>query len=482
MSFNEERFAVSTQGMAELHRDREPVMLIKELVQNVWDESVNGATNCVVTVESVPDRRNATLVTVEDDGPGFSNITDAYTLMRPTEKRLDPKRRGRFNLGDKEVAAVSISAEIETVGHTVIFPEEGGRQIVENDRTRGTIVRAIMPWSKAQAEDLDLALRRFRPTDCGLEVNGHTVPKREPLATRRARLTTVVQDAPGEPMRQSRRMTDIDVLEPHEDGTGWLYELGIPIQEIDTVYDIDIGQKVPMPPNRDTVAQNYLQDVLSEVLNATHEILEGPQFADAWIRTAVEDPRITSEAVHSVVEGRYGPKVALWSSNTNANLEAAEEGFEVLHPRSMSPEEREHLRDRGGLKSTSVLFKQAKSFKLLSPIELDEIHDRFGEWVQKVAALAGMDATVAFTRDPKTNTAACCTCDTMTPRVLFNLAHLDEDFLRGRGQPQLALLVHELGHAENAKAMEHGPRWGNACAAVGARIALAMAAMEEAPA
>ena len=34
-----DRFAVSHEGMKELHADREPWRLCKELIQNVWDEA-----------------------------------------------------------------------------------------------------------------------------------------------------------------------------------------------------------------------------------------------------------------------------------------------------------------------------------------------------------------------------------------------------------------------------------------------------------
>ena len=44
-----ERFEVSTNGMRELHSGREPWMLVKELIQNGWDEAPF-ATHCEVTV------------------------------------------------------------------------------------------------------------------------------------------------------------------------------------------------------------------------------------------------------------------------------------------------------------------------------------------------------------------------------------------------------------------------------------------------
>lgn len=44
-----ERFAVSTEGMAQLHRGRPVWQLLKELVANAWDEGAN----CTVHVQFI---------------------------------------------------------------------------------------------------------------------------------------------------------------------------------------------------------------------------------------------------------------------------------------------------------------------------------------------------------------------------------------------------------------------------------------------
>ena len=351
-----ERFAVSTEGLRELHAGREPWTLLKELVQNAWDE-FPAATECHVTIAAGA-QRGTVDVTVEDNGAGFRNPSDAWTLMGPTAKRLEPTKRGRFNLGEKEIIAVSRAARIETVGTTIIFPKGGGREVKRNRRARGTTIQATMPWRWSEKDDLVDALLRFRPTDCGLTINGEQVARREPLATFETSLETIVQDAPGEPLRKARRRTQVDVLE-RRDETAWLYELGIPVQPIDIPFDVDVQQKIPMPPNRDTVGGAYLQDICAEVLNATHEQLDGEQAAEAWVRTALEDSRVDAAAVQGVVKARHGDKVAIWSSNPEANVRAIEDGYEVVHPRSMSPAERRHVKELGGVQTAGDLFGEA---------------------------------------------------------------------------------------------------------------------------
>ena len=370
---------------------------------------------------------------------------------------------------------MALEAEIRTVGWTVTFPPSGGREVKPNRRRRGTVVTALLPWDAGQAEQLAEMLRRFRPTDCRLLVNGQEVPKREPVSTRQARLPTVLQSEPGGALRPTRRVASIDVLEPEAD-TAWLYELGIPIQAIDSTYDVDVAQKVPLPPNRDTVGRAYLQDIYAEMLNASYTELRGDDFAAQWVRTALEDDRVTPEAVKTTVTARYGDRVAMWSSHADSNMRAAEAGYEVLHPRSMSPAERDNLRERGQVKGTLEIFPKGgkEDPRPVEDSELTDSHREFADWTVKLAASAGMDATVEFVHDERARYIACCTASTPTPLVTYNLARLDPEFFETHGPDQLSLVIHELGHAHARRAMEHGPKWGRACTTVGAMIALGL--------
>ena len=464
-----ERLAVSTEGMRELHAARPPWSLVKELVQNSWDEAPEAST-CTVDVEPLKkygkEDRGRTVIAVTDDGPGFRDITDAYTLMGATPKRGDPTKRGRFNIGEKEVISVAAEATIETVGRTVHFPSSGGRVVRRNRRERGTVVTLVMPWGVRKREELIQMLRRFRPIECRLVVDGDEVPSRAPIVSRRATLPTVLQAGPGEPLRPTNRQTIIAILEP--DGESWLYEMGIPIQPIDLAFDVDVQQKVPMPPNRDTVGKAYLRDISAEVLNATHHLLDGDEAAETWVRTAIEDERIEEAAVKTTIEKRYGDKVAIWSPDTDANMRAAESGYEVLNPRSMSTEERQHMRELGGLKTTSALFGRGVGV-VAEHVEPNEVQLEFAEWVKDLADLSGLTATVRFIR-VKTSIRADCTANSKTPTVRLNVYHLSDKWLAQRGPDQIALVVHELGHAVANKPMEHGPAWGEACCWVAGQI------------
>ena len=94
------------------------------------------------------------------------------------------------------------------------------------------------------------------------------------IAQTEAILATVLSSGINQPLRPTTRKTTIRVYNPYIDGLGHIYEMGIPIQSIDMPFDVDIGGKVPLPPNRDVVSKNYLQDVYAEVLAVTTDFVD----------------------------------------------------------------------------------------------------------------------------------------------------------------------------------------------------------------
>ena len=467
---DKERFAVSAEGLRQLNAGRAPWSLVKELIQNCWDEAPD-ATTCDVTIR--PQADGTTIVSAEDDGPGFAEISHAWTLMANTPKKADPTKRGRFNLGEKEILALALSATIETAGTTVTFPPEGGRTTAPNQRQRGTLVTMTMPWDEQQAEELRRHLRRFRPTECGLSVDGVEIPRRTPLASRRAALRTLVQHGAGLPMTESRRKTSIDVLERADGVDGWIYEMGIPIQTTAIPYDIDIGQKVPMPPNRDTVSASYLQDVMSETLNAMHDQMGPESFSENWVRTAVEDDRIEGAAVESVRRQRYGSKAVMWSSDTDANMRAAEAGYQVIHSKAMSAKERRVMRTKGGLQSAQQDF--GRKPETHTPETTDNVRADYAALIENIGRILGMRPTVRFISAPDSQFMAQCSGSRPDPCVTVNTSFCSNEWLARRDSEQLELIIHELAHARANTPMEHGPKWGEACARAGGQIGNAIA-------
>ena len=471
------RFAVSELGMRELNSDRQPWDLVKELVQNAWDEAPT-ATECRVTVEPQP-KSKTTMVTVQDDGPGFSDIADSYTLMGHTSKRLDPTKRGRFNIGEKDVISVAVEAKVETVGHTVTFPRTGSREVTPNSRTKGTVVRVLMPWHEQQSNELIAMLQRFRSTNyCRLFVNDVEVPPRPAAAIRRVTLQTVVQDAPNQPLRTRQRRTEIHLVEPTDpNGKQWIYEMGIPVQAIDCPWDIDVMQKIPMTQQRNTISQAYLDRIYAETLNESHKSLKRDEFASQWVKRAIEHPQIKPEAVKSTATGRYGPKAVFSTLDQNADMRAKEAGYELVNPGSLSGKERELFRKHAGMKDSSEMFPTPPPPLNDYEPEPGSNQARFAEWVAEMAGHCNLEAAVRYFHEPDNHRLADCSVSTATPTIRFNTAHLDQAF----SQPPYEsikhwdLLLHELGHALAVPPSSvHGEAWGGGVSKAGALIAVYM--------
>ena len=472
--FFPDRFSVSAEGMGELNKDRFE-RLIYELVQNVFDEDT--ATYCSISVYHYVE--SGVRIVVRDDGDGFANPKFAWEVNGPNPKRAMPEKRGLFNLGEKQAISAALEARITTVGYTIEFPTCGGRVVKRNRRRKGTEVMLVMPWSIRDAEELRGRLRLVRPPlHCRYTVNGKEVAHAPPLKVHEATLETVIQNRPGEPIRRTRRKTKIEISRPAApDGRAWIFSLGMPIQPIEASFDANVMQKIPQNPNRDTVSEVYLQDIYSELLNAMHGTMERDEFSETWVRTAVEDSRINEDAARATVKNRIGDKAVMWSSNRNANLEALDKGFQVVHPRTMSREERANLLELGGLESANVRFgknlggTKDPHFEIVD-VSGDPAKLSFENWVRELGRYVGVQVNVQFIRNTRSFHLADCTRNSAHPTIRFNLARLKDEFFESREREQLALVIHELGHALSSGEFSHGYSWGDACADAGAMIAL----------
>jgi len=89
-------FEVDRDGLRQLLEGRNKSFIIRELVQNAWDES--GVTRCDVTLEPIKGNRKARLV-VEDDAPeGFYDLTPTRSMRTPGSAPL-PTSGGASTLG-----------------------------------------------------------------------------------------------------------------------------------------------------------------------------------------------------------------------------------------------------------------------------------------------------------------------------------------------------------------------------------------------
>jgi len=448
-----ERFSVSTEGMAQLHRDREPWYLVKELVANAWDE--NADTD--VSIEYSSDADNLT-ISVKDSGSGFENIQDAYTLMRPTPKRGKPDVRGRFNVGEKEIFSIAKTGFVETVGFTVTFPEDGGRIVTENEITSGTTVSVTVDgWGEKDADDISTMLSLFAPPEgISYTVNGQIIEPVKPDYVVLRKLESVIQSAPNQPLRRTFRNTDVEISStlPND---GWLYEMGIPIQEINCPFNVNICQKVPLSQNRDAAPERYLRDIYAIVLNATYKMIDEDQASRGWVMAATEDDITTDEAVLQVFETRFGKGAVIKSKwDTEANERAVEDGKMLVSVSALSGAEKARFKNAGAPEAHGKYGLEGASVKI-TPVKkvtagMEQVKS-YAKWL--AIETIEHDISVEFIRTDKHILAD---YNFMTQTLRFNVRRLtgaSKWFDGGIAPKHTSLILHELAHDCAARDLAH---------------------------
>lgn len=463
------RFEVSTEGMALLHAGRPLWALVKELVANAWDEP--SARTCWVDIQ--PSGKGLITIKVVDDGNGFSNIEDSFTLFGSTPKQRDAETRGRFNLGEKELISIARDAKIETVGHTITFPVGGGKEIRRNKRTRGTVVTVTLAEKRDQIARTVAKLQAFLPpVEKFYIVNGESIESREPFCEMVVKLPTILASAPGQPLRRTERKTRIYLYNLVEGKKAQIYEMGVPIQKIDMPYDVNIMQKVPLPPNRDVVSPRYLQAVFAETLVATVGKLDGDSASASWVKLALEDrDRVDDAIVKQVMHERFGDKVLISHPfDLDANDQAFNAGFDLINSRSLSTIERERYKENG-LKTTSLFsaFGGEKQMERLVEKEITPDMRKVGDYAKWLSQkLLGFKCDVDYWKGGN-HLLACYSRG--IHQLAFNVTALPKNFFADAPTPeQTAIILHELAHQNGSEERGHGHDYVRALASLGAKL------------
>ena len=342
-------FEVDKDGLAKLQGGKPKVYILRELIQNAWDENIK---ECEVLLQLESNGRIR--VTVIDDSPeGFRDLADSFTLFKETYKRDDPKKRGRFNLGEKQAIARCDWAYIATTKGTVIF-DKNGRHTKRTTRTKGSLVEVIFDGTKQEFDEILTTVKNYLPPK-GIKflVNGETIPSREPLKVITANLTT--ENNENGVFKRTARNTEVHIHKPDE--TAYLYEMGIPVTPIECKYGIDVQQKIPLGVDRESVPESYLKDVYAEVLNAMADDLKEEDVSGTWVRLGSEDERVQESALRQVIKTRYGTKVVVANPFDKVSIDdAISHGYKVVHGSEMSKDEWGRVREFKLISSSSEVF------------------------------------------------------------------------------------------------------------------------------
>lgn len=446
---NKNWFEIDKKGLAQLLARKGKEFALFELFQNAWDE--HGVTQAEATVcqDITP---GYGLIRVRDNAPdGFKNLTHAYTLFAPSDKKSNPEQRGRFNLGEKLVLALSREAHVATTTGTITFTDGGRRHSQSKKTTAGSEVQFSLKMTKEELEHVAKAcMRLIPPPGIRTTINGCPIEAPSLLAQFDASLITEVTNLDNELIKATRK-TKVDVYAADETHPASIYEMGIPICEIEGKYNFNVGQKVPLTLDREEVLPQFKKQLAVAALNALQDRLDSEDANTGWATEAVTSPDAEPQALQAYMTNRFGAKrVAYDPSDVEANSRAVAEGYVVVHGAQLSGAAWANVKKAGAILPAGQVTPSPKPYhEDGTPLVLIDPTDEMkavGHYAKCVAMACLEDAriTVQFACDPQWRFNA-----TYGPsRVLtFNVGCLGKAWFNLANKEAIDdLLIHEFGH------------------------------------
>jgi len=430
---NKNWFEVDVEGMKALQKGKDKTFVVRELVQNAWDENIKC---CELKINLF--MRKITVIVTDDCPEGFKNLRDAYTLFGDTSKRRNIKQRGRFNFGEKQLISICTHATIKTTKGTIVFDKAGRHETTERTE-RGTVVMVKFAGNKKDLDKMiDYSKKLLVPEGISFSINGDKIEYRKPFKSFNASLMTEVES--GGYLKRTKRKTKVNLIKednPH------LYEMGIPIMCVDCNYGIDIQQKIPLSFDRDSVNQTFLKELYVEILNNVYEYINEDSCSMAWIRLAMSGKGILKEAVDKVLKNRYGDKFVVANPFDKRSVdEAISNGYHVIQGMEMSKEEWGNIKEHGSILSSSELFG-TNSVNAPS-IEPNEKQRKVADFSKRIARrLMNVDISVSFVEGGFSMVVA----QYGNKNLTFNVSRLNNGFFDVPVHERtIDLILHELGH------------------------------------
>ncbi len=469
-------FEVDKHGLAKILERKGKEFVVFELIQNSWDEP--GVTKVVVSLEY--QGRNKAKLVVEDDAPeGFKDLAHAFTLFADSAKKANPEQRGRFNLGEKLVLAISDEVTIRTTKGAIRFDAEG-RHHLRSRQAVGSRVECLLRMKADECAAIEAQVRRLIvPPQITTSFNGVMLQSRQVAAEFRATLPTEIAGDDGFLMRTNRETTvRLFAVGPGE--TAVLYELGIPVVETGDKWHCDIGQKVPLTLDRENVQPSFLRQVRVAVFNRMHAELATEDVNSEWAEAAVAAPDCAPEAVQSYMEKRFGDKrVSFDPSDPEANKLAVSQGYTVVHGSMMSSGAWKNAKAASAIQPAGQVTPGPKVWTGEDDPNAAIVKDWIPEekWTNGMREIADFAKRVAQKVLSRPITVKFCA----TPHhlggasygpsgeLVFNKLRLGADwFERGVHDDVVRLLIHEFGHQYSADHLSS--EYHEALCRIGARL------------
>lgn len=440
-------FEADREGLARILERRGKSFAVLELLQNAWDEE--GVDQVYVTFEPVPGRPLASLTVIDNSPEGFADMAYAYTLFKPSTKVRDPEQRGRFSIGEKLVLAICTEATIASTKGTVRFTDEGRTMHPRKKRPHGTKFSATLRMTREEYDEAARALRTLIPPE-GIvtTINGVDLMHRTPIHSFDATLPTELADHDGN-LRATKRMTTVKVYDPMGGETATLYEMGLPVVETEDRWHLSVEQKVPVSLDRtNLITPGYLRDLRALVLNEMADRLTVEDAAESWVNDALEDEKVTADAVVAVLDKRYGANRVVYDpSDSEANRIALSKGYSIIGGNSFSKKAWGNIRRFEAARPAGQVTPSPKPFHpdgraldLIEPENYTDAQRRFVECVTELhERLIGRSITVVLTNEhgwPYQGVYG-------SGKLIFNMAYLSPTI---DNPSTLSTVLHEFGH------------------------------------
>ena len=473
------RTVVDPEGVKRTVRERGEVTLLDELVQNALDTVVHGTTE--ITVEISSPGTNRVQVVVTDNSPlGYSDLSQALVWFAESEKRNDSGLRGFMNVGDKLCVEYCTEGLIRSTTGSILI--EGDRAVQSGRRKTdvGTIVDMTFPVSKAvMAEMLQRARQYLIPEAVEVYVNGELLPTSAPAQSTSAKLRVYRgTDVDGmNVMREVTKNVELHLYEP--DGRGaWIYVLGIPVQRAEELpFTVDVRDRLKAEVKRDQVPPQAFHRIKVALADVLADKLTQEDFS-TWARPQIVE-EASDDVVRHMVVSTYGADAMIENPfDKSANTRAYEEGRTVIPRAGLTPTVRDRVKtintvDPSFAPTTSSEYGTTTGEALGLAIPEAQWSPRAREVVAYARRLfeylfPGHGLSVSL--HDGVAAADCVACMGHGGRTGHLSINRDWDWFNDR-QEVLDTLIHEFAHYA-APDKEHQKAWGEACAAIGASVAL----------
>jgi hypothetical protein len=435
-------FEVDVTNMRKIHGARDKIFIIREMVQNAWDEDI---TRVDITL-TPPDENGHSTIRVIDDSPhGWATLAHSYTMYAESAKADDPTKRGRFNEGEKNVICLAIEASITTVSGQVLFDREKGRWPGTKHRKHGS--EFYMKFELTPKEYADICrktLLLIPPKDIVTTFNGQEIAHRSPDLSFETRLRTPQSG------RNDLRKTEVRLYEAY--GKPMIFEMGIPVVNLsDDKWHINILQKCPVGRDRDNLQPSFISDVRVAIFNKFWEKLSPAEASLLSVQAAAANPKSDDEAVKANLAGRFGEKYAREDhSDPGSKEEFVSQGGNVILDNDLSSEMKKRMRKlkdkdkKPFVKMTGDLTPTNTPVDLSKVVEPEDYNDdtrNFVAMVERIAPrLINRAVTVKVIDDEDEEIQGCFEFETGIMHV--NLAHQDVS----DSAANFELVIHELAH------------------------------------